>query len=75
LIFIYEIKVLIVNYDFQEEVLRLRKANRDVREMSSDSAMGSMSSSQSLVQENNRVFIVLAVFAVLFGILLGKFLL
>jgi hypothetical protein len=62
---------------FKEEVLRLRKANREVRDMSGDSGSGSSSiSSQSLVpMENNRVYIVLAVFAILFGILLGKFLL
>lgn len=63
--------------DFKEEVLRLRKSNREVRDMSGDSGSGSsINSSQSLVpMENNRVYIVLAVFAILFGILLGKFLL
>ncbi|XP_065338595.1 vesicle-associated membrane protein-associated protein A-like isoform X4 [Cloeon dipterum] len=61
----------------KEEVLRLRKATREAREQSGDSAIGGGSANaQTLANmENNRVYLILGIFAVLFGILLGKFLL
>ncbi|XP_059477623.1 vesicle-associated membrane protein-associated protein B isoform X2 [Neocloeon triangulifer] len=65
------------NLALKEEVLRLRKSNREAREHSGDSSIGSGgANAQTLAtMENNRVYLVLGIFAVLFGILLGKFLL
>ncbi|CAB3370706.1 Hypothetical predicted protein [Cloeon dipterum] len=65
------------NLALKEEVLRLRKATRETREQSGDSAIGGgTANAQTLANmENNRVYLILGIFAVLFGILLGKFLL